>query len=271
MPVLPAIYLALFTGVGTDAGTGFTEVSTVSTAYARQQVAGTVATSAAAATGSTLTFTSVPAWIKPGMTVYDATTPAVISAGTTVVSTTSTTVTLSAAVTGAGVGNGDSIVFSAFGAPTGSAPSQSTNGATISYLAATASWGTVIAFGLYDAATGGNLLDWDYLGNYSWLPATISAANPGVITTKAHGFVAADSVVFSTEYGGTAPTFTTSNLTGVLAVVSPAADTFTVTNGGTAVVTATTGSGMVRKVAQQLIPSGVQATFSASNLVLTAA
>jgi hypothetical protein len=40
---------------------------------------------------------------------------------------------------------------------------------------ATASWGTVIAFALYDASSG-NLLLWDYLGNFAWLPATVSSA-----------------------------------------------------------------------------------------------
>lgn len=203
IPALPTAYVALFTAVGSDAGTGFTEVTGGS--YAR------VATSGAT-----------------------------------------------------------------WNAASGSAPSSITNASAITFPTATADWtgagaSPVIAFGLYDAATLGNLLAWDYLGNYAWLPATVSLASPGVITAKAHGYSAADSVVFSTEYGGTAPTFSQSNFTGVLAVVSPATDTFTVTNGGTAVNTSSTGSGMVRKIIKQLIPVGIQPSFAANALTITLA
>jgi len=68
-------------------------------------------TSTATASGSTLTFAAVPASVTAGMLVTDATHASVIPAGTTVVSTTSTTVTLSASVTGSGVASGDTINF----------------------------------------------------------------------------------------------------------------------------------------------------------------
>ncbi len=67
--------------------------------------------SAATASGNTLTFASVPGLVVAGMIVQDTTAPSVIPAGTTVTATTLTTVTLSNNVTGAGVGNGDTIVF----------------------------------------------------------------------------------------------------------------------------------------------------------------
>ena len=93
----------------------------------------------------------------------------------------------------------------------------------------------------------------------------------GVFTVKAHGYSVADPIVFSVEYGGTAPTFSQSNFTGVLAVVSPATDTFTVTNAATAVNTSSSGSGMVRKITQQPIAGNVTASFAASTLTATAA
>ena len=71
-------------------------------------------------------------------------------------------------------------------------------------------------------------------------------------------------------FGGTAPSFSQSSLTGILAVVGPATDTFTVTNGGTAVNTLATGNGMVRKIVQQSVPSGVQPSFAAGALILSA-
>lgn len=193
---LPTVYIALFTAVGTDAGTGFTEVSGGS--YARAATAG-----------------------------------------------------------------------ADWNSPSGSAPSSISNANTITFPTATADWGSVIAFGLYDASTGGNLLAWDFFGNYTWLPATVSAASPAVITSKAHGFSAADLVEWTIEYGGTNPTFSASNFTGVLTVVSPATDTFTVTNAAAAVNTSATGSGMVRKIISQAVASGASAAFPAGSLVIT--
>jgi hypothetical protein len=269
-PALPSVWLALFTVAPTDAGTGGTEVT--GGAYARVQVAGAATTNGTTASGNpTLHFVSTPAWITAGMSIYDVTASSVIPAGTTVLSTTGTTVTMSANATGAGVGGTDSIAFSAFAAPTGSAPTSSTSNAQTNFVTATANWGTVIAWGLYDAASSGNLLEWDYLGNFSWLPATVSAASPGVVTAKAHGFSASDPLIFSTEYGGTAPSYSQSNFTGVLLAVGPATDSFSTTNGGTAVNTSATGSGMVRKIQQQSVPSGVQVQFASGALVLTSA
>lgn len=202
MPTLPVTYVGLFTAVGTDAGTGFTEVSGGS--YARVATAGADWNSAS-----------------------------------------------------------------------GTGPSSISNVNDLVYALATADWGTVIAFGLFDASTSGNLLAWDYLGGFAWLPCTVSSASPAVLTSKAHGYSAADTFVFSTEYGGTAPSFSQSNFTGLLTVTAPVAtDTFTATNSATAVNTSSTGDGMVRKVTQQSIPSGVQAKFvggSPGNLVITAA
>lgn len=193
---LPTAYVALFTAAGTDAGTGFTEVT--GGAYAR------VATAAAD-----------------------------------------------------------------WNAASGSAPSQISNANTLTFPTATADWGSVIAFGIFDAATTGNLLCWDYFGNYSWLPATVSAASPAVITSKAHGYGAGDNVAWTIEYGGIDPTFSASNFTGILAVTSPTTDTFSVTNAAAAVNTSATGSGMVRKLAAQAIASGAAAAFPAGSLIIT--
>ena len=154
---------------------------------------------------------------------------------------------------------------------TGSGPSLITNANPVNFPTATANWGNIIAFGIYDASTAGNLLLWDYFGAFNWLPATVSAASPAVLTAKAHGFTAGDLVEWSNEYGGTLPTFSQSNFTGPLTVVSPATDTFTVTNGGTAVNTSATGNGMLRKMTVQGINSGVQASFPAGSLTVTAA
>lgn len=156
-------------------------------------------------------------------------------------------------------------------------PASTSNAATITFPTATANWGTVTSWGLFDALTTGNLLAWDYLGNYSWLPGTCSAVGSGngtVITSPGHGYSNSDPVVFTTKFGGTLPTFTQSNFTGILLAANVTTDTFTVTNGGTAVWTGTTGDFQVRKIVQQSIPQNVQASFAGGApgaLVLTAA
>lgn len=198
MVALPTVYVALFTAVGADDGTGFTEVT--GGAYARKVTAG-----------------------------------------------------------------------ADWNAAAGSGPSSLTNANALTFPQATADWGIVIAFGLYDAAAAGNLLGWDFIGNYPWQPCTISSAAPGVLTAKAHGLSNGDKLRYTTEYGGTAPTFSLSNLTGVLVAAGVTTDTLTVTNGGTAVNTSATGSGQIRRVIEQSVPNGVQASFAAGALTLKAA
>lgn len=188
----PTAYLALFTAVGADDGTGFTEVSATGTAYAR------VATAAAD-------------WNAAG----------------------------------------------------GTSPSSISNANALSFALATgAGFGTVIAFGLYDALTAGNLLDWDYLGNYAWLPFSCTSASPGVLTVPAHGYANGDSAVVTAEFGGALPA-TAGSWTGLKTVAGAATDSFNL-----GVNTTGSGSGMVRKVASQLIPAGVTASFASGQLTL---
>jgi hypothetical protein len=259
------VWLALLTAVDTDAGTGGTEVSGGS--YARTQVAGAVAATASFSTASpNITMTTKPAWITnpAGMNVFDLTNMTQIG---TVSTWSGTALVLTANAAANSTGSTDNLAFSSFSPATGSAPSQITNAGVVGFPQATANWGTVIAFELRDALTSGNLLAWDYIGNFSWLPATVSAASPGVITAHAHGYSNGDPFIFSTEYGGTAPTFSAGNYTGVQTAAGVATDTLNVTG----VNTSATGNGMIRKIVQQSIPANVTASFAASTLTATAA
>jgi hypothetical protein len=153
-------------------------------------------------------------------------------------------------------------------------PANTTNATSITFPTATANWGTVTSFALFDALTSGNCLLWDYLGNFSWLPATCTSASPGVITAHAHGYSNGDNVIITAKYGGTIPSFSQSNFTGLLVVANVTTDTFTVTNGGTAVNTSSTGDFDVRKVSTQTVNSGTQISFTGGtpgNLTITAA
>lgn len=268
-PSLPAIYLALFTAAPSDAGSGGTEVSGGS--YARLQIAGEVTTNASTSTSSNvLNFSSVPSWVTIGMTARD-TTSSSITGGQTVTAVSSTTVTLSANVN-ATVNSGDAIVFSAFGsasASSGSEPATSPaniiNVCALAFAKATANWGTVVFFGFYDALTSGNFLAGDYLGNYSWNPFTGTNASPSVLTSPAHGYSNGDPVVVSQKYGGTLPS-TGGSWSGILTVAGETTDTFNVS-----VNTTGTGNGMVRKILEQSVPTGVLASFASGALTILGA
>ena len=271
MPAVVNRFLALFTAAPTaDAGTGGTEVSGGS--YARVQIAGQVTTNSGTATSSAvLHVASVPSWIVPGMTALDVTTANAITGGQTVLSVGSGVITLSGNVNNS-VGSGDAIQFSMW--PAGSAssgsepatlPATTTNGGVITFPAATANWGTVVAYGIYDAVTSGNLVNWDYLGNYKWLPFTCSNASPGVLTSPGAAPATGASLVVSTKFGGTLPT-TGGSWGGILTATNIATDTYSA-----GVNTTSTGDGSWRQVLQQSIPSGVTASFAATTFTLTSA
>ena len=154
-------------------------------------------------------------------------------------------------------------------------PANTSNSANITFPTATASWGTITGFGIFDALSGGNLLTWDYLGNYSWLPATMTAASPGVVTSPAHGYLAGAVVAVTTKFGGSLPTLSQGSFNPTLLVANPTTDTFTLTtSGATALNASTSGDFQIRQIATQLVPSGVQVSFTGGApgaLVLTAA
>jgi hypothetical protein len=270
-PALPSVWCGLFTAAPADDGTGGTEVTGGS--YARVQVAGALTTNGTTAAGNAvLHFASIPAWVTAGMTIYDTTATTVIPSGTTVLSKTATTVTMSANATGAGVGGTDNIVFSAFSAAAASSgaepatlPASVTNNAIVTFAQATANWGTVIFFGLFDASSAGNFLIGDYLGNFKWLPFSGSNASPSVLTSPAHGFSNSDPVVVTAKFGGTLPP-TGGSWAGVLTVANATTDTFTAGVNSTG-----TGDGSVRKITQQSIPTNVTASFAAGQLIATVA
>lgn len=283
-PALPEVWMALFTVVGTDAGTGFTEPT--GDAYARTQVAGQLSAGAAFTTGDNeITLdTTAPAWLLAlgttgsGVNVYDLTVvpPAFVG---TVLSIATDTVTLTGNAAVASDGAADLLAFSAFGDPTGTAPSTITNTARVNLPTATGDgWGTAIGWGLYDASTSGELLTWDFLGGFSWLPfesTNVGSGDGPVFTAKANGFSNLDSVVATNEYGGILPSLSAGTLTGytINYVKNAATDSFTLTqtSGGSPITSTTTGSGNIRKIKQQIIPDGVAPFFDPSTLVVTGA
>ena len=132
---------------------------------------------------------------------------------------------------------------------------------------ATASWGTVVAWGLYDASSGGNLINWDWLGNFKWLPFSCTSASPEVLTVDNTADAPANgsSIVVTSKFGGTLPP-TGGSWAGILATANLSGATFTA-----GVNTTGIGGGLLRQVTQQVIPAGVAFSFPASNFTLNAA
>lgn len=277
MPALASRFLALFTTAPTsDAGTGGTEVSGGS--YARQQVAGTVTASTSFTSGVTTTITvnTGQTWIVPGMNVWDNTNAVAngqVGTVSTYVSGTGV-ITLTAAASHSSTGSTDSLQISAWPKSTASVgtepsvtPASVVNGAVITFPQATANWGTVTSWALFDAVTSGNMMDWDYLGNFKWQVFTCTSASPGVFTVDASGDAYANgtSVAVTSKFGSTLPT-TGGSFAGILTTAGLSGATFNV-----GVNTTSTGGGQIRAVLQQSIPQNVTASFAASTFTLNAA
>jgi len=271
MPTLPSVYLALFTTAPTsDAGTGGTEVS--GTGYSRVQVAGTIAAAGTWTTGTaSITMgTSNPGWVVAGMNVYDSTNSQQIG---TVSTYSGTALTLTGNALHASSGSTDNLIFSAFAPPSASSGNEpattpgsiANTNAAVTFPQATANWGTVTSWGLYDASSSGNLLWWDYLGNFKWSPFTCTSASPGVLTVTDQSFVNGEVAVVTAKYGGTLPT-TAGSWAGVLTVAGVSGSTFNL-----GVNTTSTGDGMVRQITQQSIPANVTASFAAATITLSLA
>lgn len=165
-----------------------------------------------------------------------------------------------------------------FAAAASSGPATAANQAALTFATPTGNPtnGDVVGFGAFDSGTiaGGNLLWFDYLGGFDWLPCAVADASTEIISSKAHGYAANDRVVFSAEFGGTLPTGITAGTLYYVMSTSLATDSFRVStasgNSGPVDITAT-GACMVRKVTPMTITNGVAPSFGAGQITLKAA
>jgi hypothetical protein len=281
IPSNGARFLALYTTAPTgDSGSGGTEVAAAS--YARVQFAGSITVNGSTTTASpTLHVASVPAWLAAlgtasnpgfGVNVWDATTGALIGTVQTATAA-ATTITLQANAANA-VGATDVLLFSAFPAAVASVgtepsvtPVTATSGAAINFATSGANaFGTVVAYGIYDAVTAGNFMGFDWLGNFKWIPFTASLASPSVFTTDLAADVPTNgsSVVLTSKYGGTLPTG--GAFSGILTTAGASGLTFNVGVNATAA-----GGGQFRQVTQQVVPINNVVSFAAAQLIVTSA
>src|SRR5262245_23710085 len=138
------------------------------------------------------------------------------------------------------------------------------NGTAITFAQASADWGIVVAFGLFDASTSGNLLYWGWLGTDDGDLFTATTAD--VLTAPGHTVVNDNVVRILIVPGGTLPTGLTEGTT--YFVVSQSGDTFSLstTQGGGAVNITASGSGLVAKITTKTIQNGDTASFAINAL-----
>ena len=214
------------------------------------------------------TATSVLAWVT-GKTAMPSLPTAYIGLFTTA-PTSDNGVTGAVEVSGPGYGR-VATTGSTWNVPTNSVgsepsvtPAYTSNAAIVSFPPSTGIWGTCTAFGIFDAATSGHLLWWDYLGADVWSPFTCSIGSPGVLTVTDQVIGSGVNVVFTTKFGGTLPSVSSGSFAGVQTTFAATGTTFNI-----GANTTTVGDGQIRVVAPQYIGSGITPSFNVGAFVLT--
>lgn len=150
--------------------------------------------------------------------------------------------------------------------PAASGGSKS-NGTAINFATPGSGPQTVVAFGIWDASTAGNLLYWgDLVGTEH--PCTADVAD--LLTSPAHGFTTGDRVKFSSVAGVSIPTGLTDGAYYYVIATGLTTDAFKVstTSGGSALDITATGGGKFGKSQEKVINSGDTVSFATSALTV---
>ena len=151
----------------------------------------------------------------------------------------------------------------AFPASSGNATTDSkgfyrlTNNADLAFIKATATWGTVVGYGIFDASTAGNLLGAFPLTDVP-VDATYSQTTTTVTVTKTgHGLTTGNQVEIRNRTG--------SVVAGIFTITVVDANTFTYTAGASLSTTGGCTYGLLRSTT---IATGDVGVFSVGNLSL---
>lgn len=121
------------------------------------------------------------------------------------------------------------------------------NAGAITWPTATAGWGDIVAVGVFDALTVGNLLDWGWLGSDDG--RIFTGLNTGdVLTVPGHTLVNTDQVRLLAVPGSILPTGLSEGQTYFVISVSGNTLQLSLTSGGAAVVITVDGSGLIAKI-----------------------
>jgi hypothetical protein len=137
-----------------------------------------------------------------------------------------------------------------------------------SFVTPTAPWGTVVAFGIFDAVSSGNLLYWGWLGSDAGRVFTGLAASE-ILTAPGHTLVNDDQVRVLTIPGATLPTGLSEGTTYFVIGVSGNTFQLSATQGGAAINITVDGAGLVAKIEAKPITTGDTVTFAGGALVIT--
>ena len=156
-----------------------------------------------------------------------------------------------------------------FPAATGTDPTQKLNATVITFPTATPSaWTEAVAFGIFDAATVGNLIAWNYLGATAGRLCT--GATSDTITVPGHTFAVNDRVVFYAYGESTVPTGITAGT--IYYVKTIATDTITIstTLGGSTLDITATGAAIVSKISPRTVLAAQTFSFQPNTVQFTA-
>lgn len=147
------------------------------------------------------------------------------------------------------------------------ASDQKSNANPIAFPTATGNWVEAVAFALWDAGVGGNMLMRAWLGPDP--PRLFTATIADVFTAPGHGMANDDRAAVLATPNATLPTGVSEGT--LYWVVGVSGDTFqlSTTQGGGAVNLTAAGSGFVKKVVPKTVLNGETLSFPASSVVLT--
>lgn len=138
------------------------------------------------------------------------------------------------------------------------------NGTDFTFAAAGSGPTTVVGYGLWDAASAGNL--WFFGALVGAAKIFEADGTTDVFNCPAHGFVLDDTVRLRASVGGTLPTGVTENTTYYARDITTDSFKLSATQGGAAINITTSGSGIVAKLTAQTVASGNIAKFVANAL-----
>lgn len=146
------------------------------------------------------------------------------------------------------------------------------NNVAVTFAQANADWAglatPVVAFGIFDAITAGNLLYWGWLGNDAG--KLFLGSNTGdLITCPGHTFVNTDMVRLLDVPGAALPAGLAAGQTYFIIGVSGITFQLSLTSGGAAVTLTGDGTGLIAKIVPKPILTDDTASFAIGALVIS--
>lgn len=140
------------------------------------------------------------------------------------------------------------------------------------FVTANADWAPVgnpaVAFGYFDAGSGGSLLYWGWLGSDAGRIFTAESAGE-TLSVPGHSLIVNDVVRVVAVPGSTLPGGLSAGVTYFVKTVSGDQITLSATLGGATLDITASGSGLIAKIAAKPILNGDTASFQAGSLVIT--